>query len=89
MQLIIRYCAADPDGRGPATGAQVVEEDLRQLCIHKTTPDLWWEYVMKFDENCIDIQVVEECSRELMEKVGIQKIKIDECVEDSFRYKPK
>lgn len=41
---------------------------------------------MKFDENCIDIQVVEECSRELMERVGIPKSKIDECVEKSFRY---
>lgn len=44
---------------------------------------------MKFDDNCIDIQVVEECSRELMEKVGIEKSKIDKCVEESFRYKDK
>lgn len=31
------YCAEDPDGSGPITGRDVVEEDLRQLCLHEHT----------------------------------------------------
>merc|ERR1719204_713441 len=30
-----RYCAEDPDGPGPVTGKDVLEEDVRQLCIHE------------------------------------------------------
>jgi len=29
-----KYCAEDPDGPGPVTGRDVLDEDLRQLCIH-------------------------------------------------------
>jgi hypothetical protein len=32
-----RYCAPDPDGEGPVTGADVAYEDLRQLCLWRTT----------------------------------------------------
>lgn len=32
-----KFCAADPDGEGTATGRQVVEEDLRQICIFKNS----------------------------------------------------
>merc|ERR1719197_687875 len=28
------YCAEDPDGAGDVTGKTVLQEDLRQLCIH-------------------------------------------------------
>lgn len=32
-----RYCAEDPDGAGDVTGKDVLEEDVRQLCIHENT----------------------------------------------------
>lgn len=32
-----KYCAADPDGAGPVSGKDVLEEDVRQLCIHEIT----------------------------------------------------
>jgi len=32
-----QFCAEDPDGSGPITGRDVVEEDVRQLCIHQVT----------------------------------------------------
>merc|ERR1712232_124585 len=62
-----KFCAPDPDGPGPITGADVVEEDLRRLCIWKVTSrqsgsasnkrgasysQLFWEYVAKFTEDC-------------------------------------
>merc|ERR1719446_403458 len=30
-----RYCAEDPDGAGDVTGKDVLDEDVRQLCIHE------------------------------------------------------
>lgn len=30
-----QFCAEDPDGSGPITGAMALEEDVRQLCIHE------------------------------------------------------
>jgi hypothetical protein len=32
-----KYCAEDPDGEGPVQGRDVLEEDLRQLCLHDKT----------------------------------------------------
>jgi len=32
-----KYCAEDPDGAGPVSGKDVLEEDVRQLCIHEIT----------------------------------------------------
>merc|ERR1719461_2809493 len=29
-----KFCAEDPDGNGPITGRMVLQEDVRQLCIH-------------------------------------------------------
>jgi hypothetical protein len=32
-----QFCAEDPDGSGQITGKDVLDEDVRQLCIHDTT----------------------------------------------------
>jgi len=32
-----QYCAEDPDGAGPITGRDVLEENVRQLCIHQVS----------------------------------------------------
>ena len=80
-----RYCCPDPDGNGPATGSHVVQEDLRQLCIFQNYPDLWWTYMKKFDSTCnIDLQVVEECTRNLMKTLNIDTDVIKKCFEESF-----
>lgn len=59
-----RHCAPDPDGAGPITGADVANEDVRQLCLwHKTSaaPDpvvdapysaAWWAYVSRIYAFC-------------------------------------
>lgn len=80
-----RYCCPDPDGNGPATGAHVVQEDLRQLCIFQNYPDLWWSYMKKFDSLCnIDLQIVEECTYNLMISMNINETKIKKCFNESF-----
>lgn len=35
--LSAEFCSEDPDGAGPITGAMVLDEDVRQLCIHEIT----------------------------------------------------
>jgi hypothetical protein len=79
-----RYCCPDPDGTGPATGAHIVQEDLRQICIWKKYQDKWWEYMMSFDDECVEYQVVKECSLKVMKKVGIDSQVIQECFDGSF-----
>merc|ERR1712137_428119 len=63
-----KYCAEDPDGPGPITGAMVLAEDVRQLCIHELTKvartdtikdlhiveyaEKFWNYVERLAEDC-------------------------------------
>jgi PA domain len=54
-----RYCAPDPDGsiKEGYSGAEVVQENLRQLCLYKLAnatgkPYLWWDYVTLFADKC-------------------------------------
>lgn len=54
-----RYCAPDPDGSIAEgySGAEVVQENLRQLCVFKAAnatgkPWLWWDYATRFAEEC-------------------------------------
>jgi len=59
-----RYCAPDPDGPGPLTGADVVNEDLRRLCLvnmsaqqQREDADAWhgevfWDYTEQFSKTC-------------------------------------
>lgn len=79
-----RYCCPDPDGNGPATGAQVVQEDLRQMCIFQHFPDKWWDYMRKLDSYCVEYQVVEECSRSVMKSVDIDQNVISDCFNSGF-----
>jgi len=61
------YCAEDPDGSGPITGKMVLEEDVRQLCVHELDQDQarqasktaldsysskYWEYVQLLMGSC-------------------------------------
>mmetsp|Transcript_8103 Transcript_8103/g.19274 ORF Transcript_8103/g.19274 Transcript_8103/m.19274 type:complete len:499 (-) Transcript_8103:102-1598(-) len=61
-----KYCVEDPDGTGPITGRDVIDEDLRQMCLWKLTSDMedqedvgrerfsgtWFEYIRLFHERC-------------------------------------
>lgn len=60
----VRHCAPDPDGPGPITGADVANEDVRQICLwHKTAvasdplvdglfSQFWWDYVNRVYDYC-------------------------------------
>lgn len=40
-----RYCASDPDGFHIGTGAHIVGEALREICIFKHFPQVWFDYM--------------------------------------------
>lgn len=98
-----KYCAEDPDSAGDITGRDVLEEDVRQLCIHELTkksqtPDLidgahaveyaeeFWNYVEQLQDACPltgDHPLTKfgtECSEKLMQKVGLDVDRVQQCV---------
>jgi hypothetical protein len=84
-----KYCAPDPDGDGELTGRDVIDEDLRQLCIHKQgteggNPFLWWRYVNEFYEQCDLENFNQPCSEKAMKRTKVNISRVQECVKGSF-----
>lgn len=83
-----RYCDADPDGDGPLTGVDVLNEDIRQICIYKTDTELWWNYIATFSQDCLNKEGETECSQKTLEKLQTNEtttIKIVNCIKNSFK----
>merc|ERR1712087_316606 len=58
-----KYCGEDPDGAGPIKGVDVLEEDVRQLCIHEIYKKVsnegrvqfsteFWDYIELLGDTC-------------------------------------
>jgi len=88
-----RYCATDPDNdldRG-ISGADVVTESLRRLCIwdhygrDNGVGEQWWNYIFEFDKRCNteDYFSSKECVVDCFDHSGIETEKIDRCMSDS------
>ncbi|CAG9310657.1 unnamed protein product [Blepharisma stoltei] len=82
-----RYCAADPDGLGPLTGKSIVAEDLRQKCLWMTSEakgshKVWFKYMSLFRKRCIS-SFTEECSKKIINEIGMDYKDIDKCIKDS------
>eukprot|EP00457_Paulinella_chromatophora_P002326 gb/GEZN01002330.1/.p1 GENE.gb/GEZN01002330.1/~~gb/GEZN01002330.1/.p1 ORF type:complete len:776 (+),score=60.83 gb/GEZN01002330.1/:50-2377(+) len=83
------YCAIDPDNsidRG-VSGAQVIEENLRQICIYRTVNTTkeyykWWDYVSTFQTDCAYEQDLwsKTCSDQVLLKVEIDAAQVHACV---------
>mmetsp|Transcript_19015 Transcript_19015/g.25054 ORF Transcript_19015/g.25054 Transcript_19015/m.25054 type:complete len:514 (+) Transcript_19015:117-1658(+) len=93
-----RYCLPDPDNDRHAglSGADVVTENLRQLCIWKhyggekaNQADIgigskWWKYVNNFPKECgVEKFSDDSCIKSVMKTAGIDKSKVDQCMEDA------
>lgn len=74
-----RYCYPDPeeDFSTGYNGRDVVQENLRQLCLFKQAkkdnkPWLWWDYLNKFRDQCKmeDNKYDEECAERIFLHVG-------------------
>jgi len=88
-----RYCATDPDNdldKG-ISGADVVKESLRRLCIwnHYGAVDgvgsKWWDYVAIFLERCNspDYFMNQDCVDDAYRHADIDKDKVERCMQDS------
>ena len=72
------------DGVGPLTGADVLLEDLRQICIFKKySSDHWWEYIANFPDDCFTGDI-EKCSEKAMVASSVSQQTIKDCVDSSF-----
>lgn len=88
-----RYCAMDPDGdlNLGASGADVVEESLRRICIWKHYGEedgigsQWWNYVNTFTTTCTTSTLFhdEKCVQSVLKKAKIDDKVIDQCIRDS------
>jgi len=96
------YCAQRPDGSRLVTGKMVVEEDLRQLCIHEKYlkeveyAQQYWDYVSILLDECPlhsdgpeDHRFGKACSERLMRQVGIDTQAIEDCATDTELAKTK
>ncbi|KAL3904165.1 MAG: hypothetical protein SGILL_010173, partial [Bacillariaceae sp.] len=88
-----RYCATDPDNdldKG-ISGADVVKESLRRLCIwnHYGEADgvgeVWWNYIGEFMDRCNtpDYFMNEDCVSDCYKHAGVDGDKINRCISDS------
>ena len=89
-----RYCATDPDGdlEHGISGADVVREALRRICIWYVYGEsdglgttYYWDYIADFITRCDsdDFFASEGCVKDAFEHANIDKDRIDTCMEDS------
>lgn len=87
-----RYCSTDPDDdfEKGISGADVVRESLRRICIWKEYGQdgvgmPWWDYVNEFMYRCDnkDYFMSEDCVKDCMTRSGIEYSKIQKCMDDS------
>ena len=88
-----RYCATDPDDdlEKGISGADVVKESLRRICIWKHYGEQdgigaeWWDYVAEFIERCRtpDHFTDDFCVHDAYKHSHIDKDLIDGCMEGS------
>lgn len=92
-----RYCAYDPRGElenSSITGADVVSEILRRLCVWQVygqgngIGEEFWDYLMEFYERCDQSDSFEafadqDCIALAMESAGIDTTAIDKCIVES------
>lgn len=91
-----RYCATDPDGDFDAgiSGADVVRESLRRICIWNSygkddgIGQPWWDYVEEFIFRCNDPDHPEyftkdDCIADAMKHAKVDKTIVDNCMRDS------
>lgn len=86
-----RYCDGGLSGAG-LSGADVVTESLRSLCIWELYGKddgvgmKWWDYTQIFIERCDneDVKLTNQsCARDVMNHVSIDETAVDECMESS------
>jgi len=95
-----KWCTEDPDGPGPLKGKDVLQENVRQHCIHQVYKlaqpsdflglkifysEEYWNYMKSFGDSCPLKNFGVQCSEALMAKLNIDKQPVDSCMQTNFR----
>ena len=76
------YCLDEDERYCSLHGIQELHEDVRQLCIWKYyNSSVWWDYVMKINENC-NAENVDDCWADIASSLNIDVDKINTCSEN-------
>lgn len=81
-----KYCANNPK-EGPNKGMDLVMEDVRQICLFKIHPNMFFGYLENYRESCASLmKPLENCSLSLIQKLFGNETKnsIDKCFKNSF-----
>jgi len=87
-----RYCAADPDNNieKGLSGADVVRESLRRLCVWKFygedgIGEKYWDYVQEFNRECNSEHFFtnKSCTDSALKYAKIKVDQIDQCIDTS------
>jgi hypothetical protein len=88
-----RYCSTAPnDVHGVVSGADVVRESLRRMCIWENYGKAdgigtkWWDYVATFNERCTtspEYFTDQECIQNVYSIAKIDRKGIEQCMDDS------
>mmetsp|Transcript_26464 Transcript_26464/g.61585 ORF Transcript_26464/g.61585 Transcript_26464/m.61585 type:complete len:395 (+) Transcript_26464:2-1186(+) len=90
-----RYCAMDPTPNrsemGGITGADVVHESLRRLCVWKHYGEddgigqVWWNYIRLFQEECEDNGLFSDmdCIHRVLREAGVDHHAMGHCIRHS------
>ena len=86
-----RYCSSYPENSNSSIGVYYIYEDLRQLCIYKTSKSMWWKYMSKFLKTCQNRpEGYQACSKLILQNLEFKHNlrnfthKINQCFNDSF-----
>jgi glutaredoxin len=64
-------------------GPMEAKEDLRQLCIMKSTPEKYWDYLEAFNDQCYSIwqntSALDSCRKNVTTRLGIDLSKTESC----------
>eukprot|EP00475_Leptophrys_vorax_P008057 TRINITY_DN15163_c0_g1_i1.p1 TRINITY_DN15163_c0_g1~~TRINITY_DN15163_c0_g1_i1.p1 ORF type:complete len:719 (-),score=152.00 TRINITY_DN15163_c0_g1_i1:1435-3354(-) len=86
-----QYCAVDPehDLDTGISGADIVRENVRQICIWRMVNSTnerskWWDYVNCFQRTCITASnATQECSEVCQSVVNVSHVLVSQCVDAS------
>ena len=53
------------------------------MCIYNISEKLWWGYIEKTHEICVQ-EEVKKCYPKVLEAIGISKTAVEKCVDGSF-----
>jgi hypothetical protein len=71
----------------------ILLENIRQSCIYKLNTQnikTYWQYMIQFSDTCADINnpiFSEDCSKNIMDFVGIDHQSVDDCIKSEINSK--